>query len=205
VRPGGCDRANFNAVDANTITLVADDRQAARASFVDAAIVRGEWVRGYAPLSWFESDQGSGLRFSRLGADGGSFADGTIDYQANGGCRIGYRDGGREFGKSLVPCTQGPYQRWYGLETKNLSDGQHQLAICLQDYAQYLHTEYSCDRRTIHTDNSAPGKPASLEVTSANPQRYLSHFDAKWSLPPDPGSPNRAHRCAGLASSAYRP
>ena len=189
VRPAGCDRANFNAVDANTITLVADDKQVPQVSFVDAAIIRGDWVRGYNPLSWFESDKGSGLRFSRLGADDGTFGDGTIDYQASGGCQVGYRDGGREFGKSLSPCTQGPYQRWYGLETKGLSDGTHALSVCLQDYSQYLHSQETCDRRTIHTDNTAPGKPASLQVTSANPARYLRHFGASFSLPPDPGSP----------------
>ena len=43
--------------------------------------------------------------------------------------------------------------------------------------------------RTIHTDNTAPGKPAELQVTSANPERYLRHFGASFSLPPDPGSP----------------
>ncbi|MGB7589091.1 MAG: hypothetical protein WBM00_10320, partial [Solirubrobacterales bacterium] len=189
VRPAGCDRSNFNAVDANTITLVANDKQNPSASFVDAAIIRGEWVRGYNPLSWFESDQGSGLRFSRLKVDGATLGDGVIDYQANGGCRIGYRDGGREFGKSLQPCILGPYQRWYGLETKNFSDGQHELAICLQDYSQYLHGEDSCDRRTVHTDNTAPGQAASLGITSANPARYLNHFNASFSLPPNSGSP----------------
>lgn len=189
VRPGGCDRANFNAVDANTITLVVDDRQAPQVAFEDGATVHGEWVRGYQALSWKESDQGSGLRFSRLGADGAVFADGTIDYQANGGCRIGYRDGGREFGKGFQPCTPGPYQRWYGLETKNLPDGQHTLSICLQDYGQYKFGTDTCDRRTIRTDNTAPGKPASLQVTSANPARYLDRFGATFSLPPNQGSP----------------
>jgi hypothetical protein len=189
VRPAGCDRANFNAVDANTITLVADDHEGARVAFEDGATVRGEWVRGYQVLAWRESDQGSGLRFSRLGADGSTFPDGTIDYQANGGCHIGYRDGGREFGKGFQPCTPGPYLRYYGLQTAGLSDGQHSLSICLQDYAQYINNAYSCDTRTIRTDNTAPGKPASLEVQSANPARYLDRFGAKWTLPPDPGSP----------------
>jgi hypothetical protein len=189
VRPGGCDRANFNAADANTITLVANDAQDPQVTFEDGGTVRGEWVRGYQVLAWREFDQGSGLRFSRLGTDGSVFADGTIDYQANGGCHIGYRDGGREFGRSLQPCGSGPYLRYYGFETKSLPDGQHTLAICLQDYAQYINHAETCDRRTIHTDNTAPGKPASLEVTSANSARYLQHFGAKWSLPPDPGSP----------------
>jgi hypothetical protein len=189
VRAAGCSRAGFVAADANTITLVANDKKRPEENFVDAAIIRGEWVRGYNPLSWFESDEGSGLRFSRLKVDNATLGDGVIDYQANNGCRIGYRDGNREFGKSLQPCTLGPYQRWYGLETKNMSDGQHELAICIQDYAEYLHSEEACDRRTVHTDNTAPNKPAALDVTSANPARYLDHFDASWSLPADPGSP----------------
>jgi hypothetical protein len=189
VRPAGCDRGNFNAADANTISLVVNDHQDAQVAFEDGQTVRGEWVRGYQVLAWRESDQGSGLRFSRLGTEGGVFADGTIDYQANGGCRIGYRDGGREFAKGFQPCTAGPYLRYYGLQTSNLPDGQNTLAICLQDYAQYINHTDSCDRRTIHTDNTAPGKPAGLEVTSANPQRYLDHFGAKWTLPPDSGSP----------------
>ena len=189
VRAEGCSRAGFVAADANTITLVANDKKRPDENFVDAAIVRGEWVRGYNPLSWFESDEGSGLRFSRLKVDNATLGDGTIDYLANNGCRLGYRDGNREFGKSLQPCTLGPYQRWYGLETKNISDGQHELAICIQDYAESLHGEEACDRRTIHTDNSAPNKPAALGVSSANPARYLDHFDASWSLPSDPGSP----------------
>jgi hypothetical protein len=189
VRPAGCDRSGINAVDANTFTLVVNDKADPHVSFVDGATVRGDWVRGYQALSWREADEGSGLRFSRLGADGGVFADGTIDYQANGGCRIGYRDGGREFGKGFQPCTPGPYQRWYGLETKRLSDGQHTLSICLQDYGQYKASTETCDRRTIRTDNTAPGKPASLTVTSANPERYLDRFGATFSLPPNQGSP----------------
>jgi len=187
VRPGGCDRANFNAVDANTITLVVDDRQAPQVSFVDGATVRGEWVSGYQVLSWREFDQGSGLRFSRLGADGAVFPDGTIDHQAKGDCHISYVGG--EFGKGFQPCFPGPWQRYYGLQTSTLSDGGHALSICLQDYGQSKWGTDTCDRRTIHTDNTAPGKPASLAVTSANPERYLDRFGATFSLPPDQGSP----------------
>lgn len=189
VRPGGCDRANFNAVDAHTITLVVDDRQAPQVSFEDGAMVRGEWVRGHNVLSWREFDQGSGLRFSRLGADGAVFANGTIDYGARGDCRIGYRDGGREFGKGFQPCFPGPWLRYYELATQNLSDGEHTLSICLQDYGQYKFGQDTCDRRTIRTDNVAPGKPAALQVTSANPERYLDRFGATFSLPPNQGSP----------------
>lgn len=188
-RPGGCDRANFNAVDAHSITLVVDDRQAPQVAFEDAPIIRGEWVRGPQVFAWREFDQGSGLRFSRLGADGAVFADGTIDYGARGDCHIGYRDGGREFGKGFQPCFPGPWLRYYELGTQSLLDGGHTLSICLQDYGQYKNGADTCDRRTIRTDNTAPGKPASLQVTSTNPARYLDRFGATFSLPPNQGSP----------------
>ena len=150
-------------------------------------------MRGNNAIAWRESDVGSGLRFSRLKVDGATLSDGTIDYQANGGCRTGHSDANGEFARDFTPCTQGPYVRYYGLRTEELSDGQHQLSTCVQDFAQYQHlgesASESCDTRTIHVDNSAPGKPAELKVTSANPERYLDHFGASFSLPPDPGSP----------------
>lgn len=189
VRPGGCDRANFNAVDAHSITLVVDDRKAPQVAFEDGAVVRGEWVRGYQVLAWREYDEGSGLRFSRLGADGATFPDGTIDYGARGDCKIGYRDGGREFGKGFQPCFPGPWLRYYGLQTAALPDKEHTLSICLQDYGQYKSGGDTCDRRTIRTDNTPPGKPAALKVESANPARYLDRFGASFSLPPNQGSP----------------
>jgi len=189
MRPAGCDRANFNAVDANTIHLTLADRQDPSVSFVGSSTVNGSWVRGEQPISWHESDQGSGLRFSRLKVDGHTLGDGTIDYQANGGCDIGSSGASGEFARRFNPCTGGPYQRWYGLKTQNIADGQHAFAICLQDYGQYRSGGERCDNRTIRTDNTAPGKPASLEVTSANPARYLDHFGARFSLPPNSGSP----------------
>jgi len=189
VRPAGCDRANFNAVDANTMVLILADRQDASASFIGSETVNGSWVRGWQGLSWFESEQGSGLRFSRLKVDNATLGDGTIDYQAGGSCNTGYSDYNHEFARVFQPCPVGTYQRWYGLETKNYSDGQHELAICVQDYGQYHGGSESCDRRTIRTDNTAPGKPAELRVTSTNPARYLDHFGAAYSLPPNQGSP----------------
>lgn len=189
MRPAGCDRSNFNAVDANTMHLTLADRQDPSASFVGSPTVDGTWVRGETAISWYESDQGSGLRFSRLKVDGNALGDGTIDYQANGGCDIGWSGASGEFARRFNPCPGGTYQRWYGLKTQNIADGQHSFAICLQDYGQYRSGGETCDNRTIRTDNTAPGKPASLEVTSANPARYLDHFGTTFSLPPNSGSP----------------
>ena len=193
-RPGGCSREGWNAADANSIAITLNDKEAPHVNFEgESHVFAGDWVKGNNAIAWRESDQGSGLRFSRLKVDGSTLSDGTIDYQANGGCRTGYSDANGEFARDFTPCTQGPYLRYYPLRTEWFSDGQHQLATCVQDFAQYQHlggsASESCDTRTIHTDNTAPGKPAELKVTSANPDRYLDHFGASFSLPPDPGSP----------------
>ena len=193
-RPAGCSREGWNAADANSIAITLNDKEAPHVNWEgDSHVLAGDWVRGNNAIAWRESDVGSGLRFSRLMVDGATLSDGTIDYQANGGCRTGHSDANGEFARDFTPCTQGPYLRYYPLRTEWFSDGQHQLSTCVQDFAQYQHlgesASESCDTRTIHTDNSAPGKPAELKVTSANPERYLDHFGAAFSLPPDPGSP----------------
>ncbi|HET6571864.1 MAG TPA: carboxypeptidase-like regulatory domain-containing protein [Solirubrobacterales bacterium] len=193
-RPAGCSREGWNAADANSIAITLNDKESPHVNWEgDSHVLAGDWVRGNNAIAWRESDQGSGLRFSRLKVDGATLSDGTIDYQANGGCRTGHSDANGEFARDFTPCTAGPYLRYYPLRTEWFSDGAHQLATCVQDFAQYQHlggsASESCDSRTIHTDNTAPGKVAALEVTSANPARYLRHFGARFSLPPDPGSP----------------
>ena len=188
VRAAGCDRSNFNAVDANTLNLTLADRQDPSVSLAGSAIVNGAWVRGAQAIGWSESEQGSGLRFSRLKLDGAVPSGGLIDY--GGSCDLGWTGTTGEFARRFDPCpTGGPYQRSYGLNTATLSDGPHSLAVCLQDYGQSQSGGESCAARTIRTDNTAPGKPAGLQVTSANPARYLDRFGAQFSLPSNTGSP----------------
>ena len=193
-RPAGCSREGWNAADANSIAITLNDKEAPHVNFEgESHVFAGDWVKGNNAIAWRESDQGSGLRFSRLKVDGSTLSDGTIDYQANGGCRTGYSDSNGEFARDFTPCTQGPYLRYYPLRTEWFSDGQHQLQTCVQDFAEYQHlggsASESCDSRTIHTDNTPPSRPAALTIRSANPNRYLDHFGATFSLPPDPGSP----------------
>jgi hypothetical protein len=188
LRAAGCDRSNFNAVDANTLNLTLADRQDPSVSLAGSSIVNGAWVRGTQAIGWSESEQGSGLRFSRLKLDGAVPGGGTIDY--GGSCDLGWTGTTGEFARRFNPCpTGGPYQRSYGLNTASLGDGQHSLAVCVQDYGQSQSGGETCDTRTIRTDNTAPGQPAGLEVTSSNPARYLDRFGARFSLPSNNGSP----------------
>jgi hypothetical protein len=100
-----------------------------------------------------------------------------------------------EWARTYQPCpTGGPFPRQVPLDTASLGgDGAHSLQICTQDYGQYQGLDgtggESCDARTIRTDNTAPGAPNGLRVTSDNPHRYLDHFGAQFSLAPDSGSP----------------
>lgn len=193
VRPAGCDRSNFNATDANTFVFILNDDQDSQVSFDgNSPLIDGRWARGTHNLLWHSSDNGSGMRFERLFIDGSLRY--TIDYQAAGLCSTGFSPTNGEFGQSFSPCqTGGPFPRNYFLDTSTLADGAHVLSICTQDFGQYQGLNGSesqtCDSRTIRVDNSAPGAPAGLHMVSSNPARYLDHFAAQFSLPPNTGSP----------------
>lgn len=195
VRPSGCDRANYNATDANGFVFILSDDQNSQVGFTDtgSALMAGQWVRGTKRVSWNSSDNGSGLRFERLRLDGAQRH--VLDYGAMGVCAASWSQTNGEWARAFQPCpTGGPYGRGYDLDTATLADGAHSLTICTQDFAQYQGLSgtggESCEGRTIRVDNSAPGAPSGLAVTSANPQRYLDRFGAIFSLPPaNGGSP----------------
>jgi hypothetical protein len=194
VRPAGCDRANYNAVDANGFVFILNDDQNSQVGFTsyNPQLLGGQWVRGTQGAIWNVSDNGSGLRFVRLRIDGG--VRHYIDYQALGQCNATSSQTNGEFSRSYQPCpTGGPWQQGYDIDTAAFADGGHSLSICTQDYGQYMGLNgtggETCDSRTIRVDNHAPGAPAGLQIVSSNPARYLDHFGAQFSLPPDPGSP----------------
>lgn len=194
VRPAGCDRANYNAVDANGFVFILNDDSPSQVSFANtsSALMQGQWVRGTQEVSWNSSDQGSGMRFERIRIDGSQRF--VLDLQAAGQCNAISSQTNGEFSRVYQPCpTGGPWGRQYGFEGASLSDGAHSLSVCTQDYGQYMGLNgtggETCDSRTIHVDNHAPGAPAGLQIVSSNPARYLDHFGAQFSLPPDAGSP----------------
>jgi hypothetical protein len=193
VRPAGCDRTNYNATDANGFVFILSDDSPAQVSLATptSPLLSGEWVHGTQGVSWVSSDAGSGLRLERLRVDGAERD--LIDYQAIGQCNVTSSQTNGEFARAYAPCPTGFAGRSYALDTASLADGSHSLSVCTQDYAQYRGLNgtgsESCVARTIRVDNTAPGAPAGLHVLSANPARYLDHFGAQFSLPPDPGSP----------------
>ncbi len=189
-RPSGCDRSGYNAVDANTILLTLRDHQDAQIHATNgSALMSGAWTRGIQPVTWDVSDQGSGLRRERVYVDGAERD--TVD--DGGGCDLGWTSTTGEFARLFRPCNGGPFSHSFNFDTAALPDGAHTLQVCAQDYSQSVGLNgtagQSCDQRTILTDNAPPSRPAALAIRSSNPARYLDHFGATFSLPPDPGSP----------------
>jgi hypothetical protein len=208
----GCDRSNYNATDLNGIVFTLRDWQDSQVNLTNTGsdLLSGRWVKGSQEVDWQSSDKGSGLRMERLRVAGTEPY--KLDYQEIGACNTSSDQTNGEFARSFQPCpTGGPYNRSYSLNTANFSDGAHNLSVCTQDYAQWQGLNNTggetCTERTIRTDNTAPGKPAALQIRSANPNRYLDHFGATFSLPPDPGSPIRKvhYEILGAANEVVSP
>jgi hypothetical protein len=188
-RSSGCSTDGKNTADFNGLDFIMEDDHKAKAEFTKTHtdFLSGKWVKGWHVGTYKSSDVGTGIRRERARIDGAEHWVYTPSCSISSSARSG------EWARKYQPCNDGPHNRSFPVETRDLSDGSHTLAACTQDFAQYQGLygsgSESCAKRTIRTDNTAPGKPAGLEVTSENPERYLSRFGAKWSLPPDPGSP----------------
>lgn len=194
VRPQGCDRTNLNLTDANTFLFILSDESVPQIGFTDtgSALMAGRWVRGTQNVNFSFSELGSGVRVERMRVDGAQRWEWDHWPECSGG--IGTSVASGEWARTYQPCPiGGPFGRAVSLDTAGLADGGHALQVCAQDYGQYQGLDntggQSCADRTIHTDNSAPGAPSGLRVTSDNPHRYLDHFGAVFSLPPNAGSP----------------
>ncbi len=187
VRPAGCDRSNFNAADANTLVFTLNDDQDSKVAIDNTPFTGGQWVRGPQSVNWNTSDNGSGIHDEWLRHDG------SVDYHGIAVCDTGFSGLNGEFARSFHPCPTGSSAHGAPFNTALIADGPHSLSVCTQDFGQHQGLSgtagETCDARTVRTDNTAPGAPPGLKVTSANPARYLDRFDAHWSLPPNEGSP----------------
>ncbi len=193
VRPSGCDRSNFNSTDANTFVFTLEDDQNSQVALTNGSpLMTGGWVRGNQTATFVWNEHGSGIRFERIRIDGAERWN--IDHQATGECNTDASASNGPFARAFQPCPNADgINRAYTFNTASLADGAHTLQACTQDYGQYIGLNgtgsESCDQRAIHTDNTPPGAPSGLRVTSENPARYLDHFGAQFSLPPNAGSP----------------
>jgi hypothetical protein len=190
-RQAGCDRTNFNAVDANSMVLTLSDTFDVRTVLTNTeqGLLSGNWVRGAQKFTWGYWEEGSGIRFERVRVDGGTLY--TIDHRAE--CNIDSNPGVGEFARDFRPCPTGVQYHDYTLDTSKLADGTHTVGVCSQDYGQSVGLigtgGESCDQRQVRVDNNPPAAPAGLSLNTSNPARYMPQFGARWTLPSDPGSP----------------
>lgn len=192
VRPGGCDRTNFNAAEANTMILTLNDVASAVPQFdgTNPNFISGAWVRGPQVYGWNVTELGSGLRWERARIDGRQ----VFQFDHRNGCNLNANAQEGEFARVFQPCpVGGPFARAEQVDTATLADGPHTIQVCAQDFGQAVGlagtASESCDQRTVHVDNHAPSLPGALVVTSPNSARYTETVGARWTLPPDPGSP----------------
>jgi hypothetical protein len=148
------------------------------------------WSRGPQAVTYNDADNGSGLRWTYARLDGVE----RFRYDYRGGCNLDASQSNGEYARVYQPCpTGGPYPVAFTLDTATLSDGAHTLQACAQDYGQAVGlngtSSESCDQRMVYTDNTPPGAPVGLHAVSSNPARYLSQFNAIYSLPSNSGSP----------------
>lgn len=188
-RPAGCDRTNFNAVDANTFILTLADRFDSQVGWTGSSpFMSGQWTRGNQTATFTWNELGSGIRFERIRIDGAERW--SIDHIATGECNRDNWGGVGEFARDFAPCAQATgIGRAYTFDTASLGDGGHNMTACTQDYSQWTSGYESCTGKSIFTDNTVPGAPPGLKVTSANPERYLPDVGTSFSLPPNAGSP----------------
>ncbi|MEZ5077103.1 MAG: hypothetical protein R2725_06660 [Solirubrobacterales bacterium] len=191
VRPSGCDRSNFNAADVNTLVFTLSDDQNAQVGFTNGStLMSGAWAKGSQAVTFNHADNGSGLRFTYVRVDGVERF--RWDHRAQ--CNLDASQANGEYARVFQPCpVGGPWPVSAALDTATLSDGAHILQACAQDYGQAIGlngtASESCVQGPVYTDNTAPGAPTGLVVTSANPNRYLDRFGAQFTLPPNQGSP----------------
>lgn len=192
VRAAGCDRSGGNAADANSFVFTLADESPSQVQLTSGSpLMGGGWVRGPQGATYQFTEVGSGIRLERVRIDGSERF--TIDHA--GECNTGSNGAIGIFARSFQPCAvaPNPIGRTYTFDTASLPDGAHTLQACAQDFAQWQgHNNSggeSCDQRSIYTDNTAPGAPAGVVVTSSNPNRYLDHFGVQFAWPPNSGSP----------------
>lgn len=192
VRANRCEAAGNNAADLNGIVFILSDDSPSQPEFTqtESPLLSDHWVRGNQDITFNVSDAGSGIRYERVYVDGDEIWH--LDHGAE--CATSVTPSNGEWARSYSPCpTGGPWARSVAFNTAAFKDGSHTVQVCTQDFAQFQGLNgtggQTCTSRTIATDNAAPAAPTGLSIVTPNPARYLSHFGAQFTLPPNEGSP----------------
>ena len=132
----------------------------------------------------------------------GGWKRGTVDATVRAADNVGIRSTDLRVGASVreaelescdftrpVPCPAAA-QRTYRLDTRDLADGRHAVALAATDAAR---NDRSVER-VVAVDNHAPGAVRDVRLLGGDRVRSTNSFDLRWTPPPGQAAPiARAH------------
>jgi hypothetical protein len=160
---------SWSGLRALTITI---EDPGGPAAAIAGDLVNGGWRRGLQGVVVFGSDAGSGVSFGEATLDGARVA--MTEFPCNK-----VEIGGEWRGTTMRPCLTG-VQDGYAVDTTNFSDGPHDVAGCVADFAGNGGCTPS---HPMLIDNNAPAHPRSPALAGGDGWSRENDFDLTWSNP----------------------
>ncbi|MGE5233050.1 MAG: hypothetical protein ACM3OB_02980 [Acidobacteriota bacterium] len=162
-----------------SLTLNLYDGSAPVPGSAGSDLAAGGWRRGAQRVNYWDSDVGSGVRFSETLLDGGRV--GLTEYP----CAKAWIEGEWRATR-MLPCPTGAASE-ITVQTTNFSDGPHELKRCATDFAG----NGGCiPPTTVLIDNNPPASPRRLTLAGGESWRRTDDFDFSWTNPAQaPASP----------------
>ena len=167
------DSDSWSAIRSLTIDVL--DSYAPAPGSAGADLVSGGWRRGAQPVSYWDTDIGSGVRFGETLLDGDRV--GLTEYP----CAEATIDGEWRATR-MQPCPTGAGDG-VTVQTTSLSDGPHTLTRCATDFAG---NSACLPPTTVLTDNNPPDSPRSLALAGGDGWHRVDDFETSW-VDPDQG------------------
>ena len=137
------------------------------------------WHRGAQAVNYWDTDVGSGVRYSETRLDGARV--GLTEYA----CAKALIDGEWRATR-MLPCPTGAADG-FTLQTTSFSDGPHELTRCATDFAGNSACLFPVG---VLIDNHPPAHPRNLALAGGEGWRSVDNFDFSWANPDQgPASP----------------
>jgi hypothetical protein len=144
-----------------------------------ADLAAGGWRRGAQRVNYWDTDVGSGVRYSETLIDGARV--GLTEYP----CAKALIDGQWKATR-MQPCPTGAANE-VTVQTTSFSDGPHALTRCATDFAGNSACLFPVG---VLIDNNPPAHPRNLALAGGEAWRRLDDFDFSWQNPDQgPASP----------------
>jgi hypothetical protein len=174
------------------VTLTLEDPNAPAAN-VSGDLLGGGWLRGAKSSVVSGADLGAGLQFGETLLDGARV--GLTEFAC---AKVSI--GGQWRGTQMRPCA-GEAAAAQPISTNAFSDGPHQVATCVLDFAGNA----GCSaQHAILIDNNPPAHPRAAALAGGDGWRRVDHFDLGWENPGQgPASPVAAANWRVLGPNGY--